>query len=228
MCSFNKLSVSHSFLEKEFHFEDVDASGDCLFNSIGEILFGDENKGHEIREKVSNFYSTFDTEKEYPENSLLWNISCGIKFDDDEFDCNENYVGKHSEIMSETGVWGNMNDLFICSHLFHVNIVLFNYVTKTQVSINKIQNDSALTTIYMRFINGNHFEPMLPINRYWNKDLIGTQTSDYEVVEYNTYNKSVSRFFYIIKYHDSNNNCTEQKTEYEILIDLEKDIGDLL
>ena len=215
----HEATMPKSEVTKLFHIEPNAAEGNCLFNSMGEVLFGDENKDIEIRAQVCNVYQIIDAlVADAPENDILQKIQLTMLADPVDDD------GRlHAESVCDDFVYGNMGDVLICSLLFECNIMLFSSNRKSMFNITPLLNPNAKFTIYLKFNGKDHYEAMLPKNHF-NPAYIDMQEEDdtgrkYTVSHYETKAKSENRMFYVIYYE---NGEEDTKTEHELLTDMNR------
>ncbi len=221
-----------SGLSESFFIKDNKADGNCLFYSIAESIYGDDTLHLEIREVVSNFYNTFRANPElYKEGSLLYKIAFSILYDNIDDD---NSI--HSDVIGTEGVYANFTDMMICAFVFDINIIMFDYGIETLpkkrgkkhnlINISRhatkveINNELGICTIYIRFINKNHFEAMIPKfsnDNLLNKYFINENNQEMLVKEYTFRdgNNEIFHGFYLVK--NKITRKVEKMTEYEIV-----------
>jgi hypothetical protein len=204
-------------VKNHFHIEDNDAKGNCLFNSIGEILYGEQSECVAIRKQVHQFYQMLENEND--KNKLdqydpvvidnIRNTIIADTFDDNQL--------PHSQTIGNNYVYGNIGDVMICSLLFQCNILLFQPASKHEYLIIPIRNQHSKLAICLQFNGTDHFEAMLPIHHY-NQTFIGKTFEDhdgkYAVTHYVTNKKHEDRMFYATCYE---NGQFGRKTEYQLL-----------
>ncbi len=149
------MTLSYSEFGKNFLILVNQEDGNCLFESMSNLV----NDHHTIvRQKVYNFYKTFDRNKKYNENTIEYAIVLGLTFDnvDGEF--------KHEEFIGYDNVWASMTDVLVCSLIYGVDIFLYKYdeISKVYV-IDKLKYQYKNNrTIHILYSNNNHFEALIP------------------------------------------------------------------
>jgi hypothetical protein len=167
-----------SLSEQEFnrHFEIVsnNANGNCLFESMERLLINtpyekENGKLHasKIRSMVSEFYTNFDRDINYPVNTIEHDIKMGIMFDNSDFDEANNVISHEYNVRNDK-VWASMTDVLICSLLFEVNIyiytknMLYLKYDMSKYDISKIKPQyNYKTTLHILYNGTNHFEAIL-------------------------------------------------------------------
>jgi hypothetical protein len=130
--------------------------GNCLFESMSNLV----NENHTIiRQKIFNFYKTFDRTKKYDVDTIEYAIVLGLTFDniDDEF--------THEEFIGFDNVWASMTDVLVCSLLYNVDINIYKYdevINKYIIDKVKYQYKN-YRTLHILYSNNNHFEALIPI-----------------------------------------------------------------
>lgn len=213
-----------SLLKEHFFIESNNAGGNCMFHAIANSLYGEDSKHVKIRKLVSNFYASFVPQTElYNVDSLQYKIAFSLLYDNIDDD------GRiHSEVIGEDGVYANYTDLMVCAYLFKLTIVMFDYGAEN-VYMNKlatkieISNEPSICNIFIRFINNNHFEAMIP--KFANKNLLnkyvyGKKNEELLVKEYINYTfrdseTDIYRGFYLVKHTETR--LVKKMTEYEIV-----------
>ena len=155
-------------VDKLFTYKKNPAKGNCLFESIAQI-FGDI-KGHvEIRKRVCDFYTDFDETVDYPDNSIEQMLKFSLiadpyddEDDEDDEDEEERTVTLHKTNICEDAKWGNLSDIYAVSILYSTNIILFKLESKTEYRVVPVLNPASTEYIYIRHVNGNHYEAMIP------------------------------------------------------------------
>jgi hypothetical protein len=139
--------------------------GNCMFYSISKCLFGTSNKHAFIRHSVFEYYSTFDTTREYKCGGVEEKINLLLMIDDEDTNENEeNTPNKHSIVVQYNKEYGNMMDLYVISVLFNINIMILNKFTtdEDKYLIYPILVETATPdqqTIYLKFTNAIlHYE----------------------------------------------------------------------
>ena len=134
-----------------FNFINVGGDGNCLFRVFSYILYKNEDNFDEIRQEL---------------NSNLDNLNLNDFFTDDERD-----------IQSQNRVWGSDQFISAFSSYYEINIYVYNSCsTKANYNnitldvltkeldcvpyINKFKSDSNTRSVYIHFINGNHYQYM--------------------------------------------------------------------
>ena len=107
------MSLTYSEFSEKFLIMVNQEDGNCLFESMSNLV----NEHHTIiRQKVFNFYKTFDRNKKYDENTIEYAVLLDLTFDnvDGEF--------KYEDIIGFNNVWASMTDILVCSLLYNVDI----------------------------------------------------------------------------------------------------------
>jgi hypothetical protein len=151
--------------DEYFHIEPNKGDGNCLFYSVSTAIYGTPNKHKHIRKSVHNFYSVFDMDFTYEENTLESKIQLQLLLENDEEEEN-----KHQNIIKHDKVWGKLVDLFVIALLFDINVIIFNVFDKYNYTILPIHACNFETTrksanIHIRYDSiQEHYEAMFPIN----------------------------------------------------------------
>lgn len=149
------------------------ASGNCLFEAIAHSINvlmlntedfdeDEEELTHQVvRSKISDFYSKFDRDIEYPKFSIESAVILGLKYDNDDYDEFEQLISHDTNVKNDA-VWGSMTDLLVCSILFDVDVNLYKKFIQNDSQLFEVErisyqykNKNAISILY----NGvNHFE----------------------------------------------------------------------
>jgi len=160
---FTKHSLNYKQLFSKFENE---GEGDCLFRSISQILYQNENKHLEIRKKICQFYQKFDKTGSYPENSLKSKLQLALI--GSEFDSNDVRTDESTgESLSEENVWGSTAEILIAAMIFRTNIIIISTFNKSSYNVIPYCGSSkAKKPPIFLFYNGeNHYEALVPIRR---------------------------------------------------------------
>lgn len=160
---FTKHSLNYKQLFSKFENE---GEGDCLFRSISQILYQNENKHLEIRKKICQFYQKFDKTGSYPEYSLKSKLQLALI--GSEFDSNDVRTDESTgESLSEENVWGSTAEILIAAMIFRTNIIIISTFNKSSYNVIPYCGSSkAKKPPIFLFYNGeNHYEALVPIRR---------------------------------------------------------------
>lgn len=156
----NNYYINMSLTYKEFSDRFLilinEQDGNCLFESLSNLI----NENHTvIRQKVFNFYKTFDRTKKYNEDTIEYAILLGLIYDntDGEF--------RHEDIIGCDNIWASMTDILVCSLLYNIDINIYKYdeiLNKYIIDHVKYQHKN-YRTIHILYSNNNHFEALIPI-----------------------------------------------------------------
>lgn len=150
------MSLTYNEFNEKFLIMVNQEDGNCLFESMSNLV----NEHHTIiRQKVFNFYKTFDRTQKYDHHTIEYAIVLGLTFDnvDGEF--------KHEEFIGFDNVWASMTDILVTSLLYKVEINIYKYdevINKYIVDKVKYQYKN-YRELHILYSNNNHFEALIPI-----------------------------------------------------------------
>jgi hypothetical protein len=220
----NNISQETTFPKKDvdkiLKKESNDATGNCLFNSIGELLFADQHYDRKIRQKVKQFYDRFDPDlAKYTEDTIEYMIAISMLGDDTDDD------GRlHKDTIGQNLVYANVTDALICSLLLKCNIILVEKISSTTYKMTPLgKSPNHKNTIHILYNGVDHFEAMIPMVE--DPRIIGLKIKEYftedkkwhnGVVKYFNMNKkdSANKFLYMVEFDDGD---LVGRTEYQIL-----------
>lgn len=167
-----KISQDTQFTKHLLNYKQIfskfenEGEGDCLFRSISQILYGNENKHLEIRKKICQFYQKFDKTGSYPDDSLKSKLQLALI--GSEFDSNDVRTDESTgESLSEENVWGSTAEILIAAIVFRTNIIIISTFNKSSYNVIPYCGSSkAKKPPIFLFYNGeNHYEALVPIRR---------------------------------------------------------------
>lgn len=206
-------------------------NGNCLFNSMSELLFGGIWQHANMRKRVAAFYRDFDattvlsSESEDKAGSspcgpralgsMQYRIALSIigdSYDDDG--------GLHSVNIKRNKVWGNLTDVMVLCLLYNVNVVLLHEQKgKDSYTVVPYMVNSDSLVVYLRLCD-SHFEAMT--QKKCDQSIIGRQVAELidgtltkgVVQRFETKVTSGARFMYMVKYEG----CDKLvgRTEYQV------------
>lgn len=149
------MSLTHDEFSDKFLILVNQDDGNCLFESISNLV---DEPHTVIRQKVFNFYKSFDRNKKYDENTIEYAIVLGLLYDNTDGDFT------HEEIIGCDYVWASMTDVLVCSLLYKVDINIYKYdAISKKYTIDKVKcNYNNTRTLHILYSNNNHFEALIP------------------------------------------------------------------
>jgi len=150
-----KQIISKGKFKNLFIVGDVGDDGNCLFYSLEYLTTHDAT---DLRKQVCEYYKKFDTNKEYPENSLKSQIKFNLMYDND--DANGTL---HSKNICTNLKWAAVMDVVALAEILKINIILLSYVSDSKGYITQefIHKDTA-DTVCIKYNGRDHFQPLIP------------------------------------------------------------------
>lgn len=136
------------------------ADGNCLFYSVLQSLSPKMSKAHlldnaaKLRQRVCDFYATFDATQTYPSDSLEEKIAFLVQLDN----------GHTSDICVDQE-YAEMPDIFVLAHVLPLKIVLFHLVSESRYHVSVISNHLPKRTVYLRYNGVDHYEAFVKAMR---------------------------------------------------------------
>ena len=152
-------TVSVQSIRKKFDILENEADGDCLFRSMSQLFFDNED-GHDlIRSMIYDYYCSFDIEKDYNENSKEFMIKLSIITDSG---CEDEDELPHHINISKQGVWGNMTDILVASIVFDCDFIILKTIKGSKYTVLPIISKFGKKNIYhIRHVKNNHYEALI-------------------------------------------------------------------
>jgi len=144
-------------IEPYFYFLPNQAQGDCLFESMSQLLYKNSEKTQSLRQEVADFYKSFDDSLEYPVNTIEDKIKLTLLADpyDDSGELHKTNIAKDN-------VFANLGDIFVLSKIHRCNILLLKQEGMFYRVI-PIKNKGGSVFYHIRMISDEHFEACLPV-----------------------------------------------------------------
>jgi hypothetical protein len=169
------MKITRDEFDRQYDIVINQASGNCLFEAIAYSInilmlntkdFDEEEEltHHVVRSQISDFYSEFDRDIEYPKFSIESAVILGLKYDNDDYDEFGQLISHDTNVKNDA-VWGSMTDLLVCSILFDVDINLYKRFIQNDSHLFEVErisyqykNKNAISILYN---NVNHFESII-------------------------------------------------------------------
>jgi len=155
-CKANSKMSNVSRINVDQHLRKVIEStgfGNCLFDAVSYLMFGNFLHGLEIRKKTVMFMQ--QNINDYKE---LINISNMMNEEYNGVDADDEAIAKYLRKMSISGVWGGTPELKAMSNYFNLPLEVYNADWTHFISFNTQLEGKPL---YLQFINGNHYNPII-------------------------------------------------------------------
>lgn len=136
------------------------ADGNCLFYSVLQSLLPTMSKNHLVsnaavlRQRVCDFYTTFDENDTYPPDSLQQQIALSMMQDD----------GHRTDICVDQE-YAEMQDIFVLAHLMQLKIVLFHLIPSKMYRVSVVTHHQPKRTVYLRYNGVDHYEAFVKAMR---------------------------------------------------------------
>ncbi len=150
----NKGILSFEDFDELFEIIPVNGDGNCLFYSI-EIL-NSKFTYSQLRDKVCDYYKMFRPSFRYKVDSLKYQLSFLMKYDN-----KENDGTFHRENICKDHEWASVMDIIAIALILENNIILMNK-NLDGYSIQPYILGPKFKTIFIKYNGINHFEALLP------------------------------------------------------------------
>ena len=140
-------------IESLFNVINNGADGNCLFYSVSQQMVGNQSKAKEYRQMVCDFYKTFNTNRQYPSDSLEEKIQMSL-------------IGEesHKDQVCKNLDWAQSPDIYVLVKLLNIRIIIFNFlrdrVTATPYTAHPTAKNER--TLYIKFNGTDHYEALNP------------------------------------------------------------------
>ena len=134
---------------------EVDGDGNCLFSSLCYIITGSVNQHLLLRRLIVEYMRSTEACMRLLANHI-----------DYEFVTIDEYI--EASRMDRDGSWGTTAEIITLAHMLGVNIVSYNsddlqyqVVSPGILDFDAYPEDNSRPSMYLMFVNGNHFNVML-------------------------------------------------------------------